>query len=767
MPLPPHAVPSLMSARSQPFEGSHRSNPQGLLVRQGTCAGSMHAPETSHVASATKSSGPVQWAILQTAPAGIGPHVPSSPPPFNFAVQALHGSLQSLSQQTPLTQKAGPGAQSPGTLHGVARAAGAARSDAARIGAPRSDAANEGRSVRESIGAEDSRIVRGWFHDGLGASSMPRMGKPARALAAFLLLAAPIGCRAPAEAIVDITTDACDAKPITAVSAGFLNDIEAKAPDTTTAQCTGDSVGSIVIVPPDGAEEDSPFAFKVVAGLGGSLDGCKPPDYGPQCIVARRAMRFVPNHPFHVPVRMSQACAGVKCPADQTCLDGACHSSTVDPGTCDTAAGCEPGGVAPPFELELGGKGLQIAHALAVGDDGTIAVVGTFDGRPDLGGGALASNGGKDMFVATYSQAGLFRWAKTFGGSGDDDALSVAIGDGGAVYVAGRFEAKVDFGGGKVTSKGAGDAVLIKLTSFGTFVWAQPFGGAEEDEALGVTAVAGKGVLVAGDFGASWSLGADKLTSAGDVDAFVARFGTDGTPIWARSIGGAGRDSAGAVAADGAGNAYFAGYFEQKMSPSSGEQLAAAGAGDVLFGSFDPAGTLRWAKGFGSKANDRAMGLAARGARVVMTGSLGGAVVLDGSPITTSSAGFVATFDGDGKLGWGKAFGDAGARGEGVALTDDSIVLGGEIGSGAVFGSKPIAPMGAESPFVAVLDSTGAPIWANAFKSSHFAFATGVGAAPGGFAVTAGWFTEKLDLGDRTIASQEAEDLFLLRIAPP
>src|SRR5689334_5678184 len=177
--------------------------------------------------------------------------------------------------------------------------------------------------------------------------------------------------------------------------------------DTTTDQCTGGEIGSIVLYPDDGPQ-DGPLVFKVVSSLGSTpVEECVAPFYGQDCIVARRSMHFVPHHPFEVPISMEIACAGLLCPDNQTCVGGTCVASDLDPDDCDKPEGCEPTpDTVPPWQQKFGGTGQQMARHLARGADGTVVVTGNFTPTVDLGGGPIAANpGGNDIFAAAYSPA--------------------------------------------------------------------------------------------------------------------------------------------------------------------------------------------------------------------------------------------------------------------------------------------------------------------------------------------------------------------------
>ncbi len=600
---------------------------------------------------------------------------------------------------------------------------------------------------------------------------MTTIARIQRAGALAALLATPLGCREPTEAVLEITTDG-DCKDVggTGITPGPIGAIESRPFGTTTSNCTSGDIGSIVLLPPDGPK-DVPFAFKVVTSLGTPIESCTGPTYGEGCIVSRRAMRFVPHHAFHVPVRMSQVCAGVSCPEDQTCVDGICRSVTVDPNGCDDPAGCEPTpGEIPVFQSQFGGPGQQMARHLALGDDGALVLAGNFDDEIDFGAGPLAHHGGSDVFLASFSQAGTLRWSRSFGGDGFDEGIAVAADAHGSVYLGATFDKTIDFGGGPLTSKGSTDVALVKLTSFGKLSWAIRFGGALGDAPSKVVADSKGNVHVVGHFSGEMTIGATTLTSAGGADLFLASFDSSGKARWAKSFGGPEDDGANGVGTDADDNIYLAGYFRGDMAIDESTKLHALGAGDVLIASLDTNGAPRWAKSFGTQANDLALDLAARDDRVVITGTVASKTTIDGTPLVAGPLdGFVASFEKDGALAWAKAFGgEGGDRGTSVAIAiDGSLVVGGDTFSGTIFNAAPTKAGGPLSPFVAVLERDGKPRWAKTFASALFATATGVGAPKDGAAFLAGWFDDALDADGTPFTSKGGEDLMLLRVVAP
>jgi len=111
-----------------------------------------------------------------------------------------------------------------------------------------------------------------------------------------------------------------------------------------------------------------------------------------------------------------------------------------------------------------GGPGNEAGRGVALDGVGNIVITGAFDGTTDLGGGALTSAGGSDVFVAIYGPSGAHRFSLRFGGTGDDGGSKAAVDRSGNVALVGSFAEEVDLGGGgKLKSAGATDVFLVQL----------------------------------------------------------------------------------------------------------------------------------------------------------------------------------------------------------------------------------------------------------------------------------------------------------------
>ena len=232
----------------------------------------------------------------------------------------------------------------------------------------------------------------------------------------------------------------------------------------------------------------------------------------------------------------------------------------------------------------FGGKGNDGVGELVRGPTGDQALVGTFHVALDLGTGPLTGAFPDEVlrntgYVARRDASGRTVFAHAFGGSTVPQA--VALDAQGNTYVLATVDGTPGLGLGELRNAGA----LWKLDPSGATVWARDLGKARP---YGLAVGADGRVLVTGHFLAELQLDGQKLTSAGEDDAFVATFDGQGHLQHLRSFGSPAQNEWGAVAGlDAAGTAYVAGVYSGPTDFGAGP--LETGVGSALFvAAFDP-----------------------------------------------------------------------------------------------------------------------------------------------------------------------------------
>ncbi len=193
--------------------------------------------------------------------------------------------------------------------------------------------------------------------------------------AALAALAFPLGSCAPATAItVDVYTEvACSMNAeVSLTVAPTLAELAGGVPSSTNTGCSASGhVGSVVIAP-DG-DRGKRIAFAVATRTdNGSIDECSASPLPAACIVARRQLRFAPGDDLPMRIDLRNACKGVDCPEDQTCVNGVCVGADVTE-TCKE--GCDETALATPTSCATTG-----ATLIAAGVTGVVRAIATEGG---------------------------------------------------------------------------------------------------------------------------------------------------------------------------------------------------------------------------------------------------------------------------------------------------------------------------------------------------------------------------------------------------
>jgi fibronectin type 3 domain-containing protein len=292
----------------------------------------------------------------------------------------------------------------------------------------------------------------------------------------------------------------------------------------------------------------------------------------------------------------------------------------------------------------IGGAGYDQGNAIAADGSGNVFVtgyIGAASAGVDFGGGALVSAGSYDVFLAKYTSSGAFQWAKRFGGSGNDTGMAVATDGSGNVYVTGSFEGTANFGGSNLSSSGLRDIFVAKYSATGTHLWSRKFGGSGDEVGYSLAVDTAGGLFLAGKFQGSVNFGGASLSSAGGDDIFLAKLsGADGSHVWSKGMGSTSSDAALGVDVDGSGNAVLTGYFTGTVN-LGGASLSGSGI-NVFVAKYSSAGAHVWSKQFGGFDTQIANSVAAGpNGQAIVTGYFASTVDF-GTGLLTSLGGYDA-----------------------------------------------------------------------------------------------------------------------------
>ena len=221
---------------------------------------------------------------------------------------------------------------------------------------------------------------------------------------------------------------------------------------------------------------------------------------------------------------------------------------------------------------------------------------GNFGGNVTFDGNTFTTFGGGDIFLAKYSPSGTLLWARQDGSStvGDSDVgRSLVIDPIGNIGLVGRFVGTASFGSMTVASNGGLDICLAKYDSNGEPIWVKGAGGSGQDVGQGIGVDSDGNFSITGWFSGSANFGSTVLTSAGARDVFAARYDSDGNELWAISMGGSEEDFAYDLTCDADGNSFITGGFRGSCD-FGGTILTSVGSDDIFVAKVNPQGGLEW-----------------------------------------------------------------------------------------------------------------------------------------------------------------------------
>jgi hypothetical protein len=260
---------------------------------------------------------------------------------------------------------------------------------------------------------------------------------------------------------------------------------------------------------------------------------------------------------------------------------------------------------------QLGGPNQEKGEAVAVDAEGNVAFTGLFSATAKLGELTMKANGSDDAFVAGLDAKGNVSWLWSVGGLGSDNASAIAAVPGGGWLVAISFADSVHVGGVQLTSRGDDDIALVKLTKAGDVQWVTQLGGDSYDLVNRLAVDASGGIYALGAFKGTTDFGGGPLknASSGELDLVLARFDPAGRHLWSKSVGNVFNEKPGGLAVDPAGGIVITGSFDKELD-FLGTKLVSKGESDAFVAKFGGDGTLAWIKTYGAEREDAGFGVA-------------------------------------------------------------------------------------------------------------------------------------------------------------
>jgi hypothetical protein len=501
---------------------------------------------------------------------------------------------------------------------------------------------------------------------------------------------------------------------------------------------------------------------------------------------------------------------GKSCSAGTDCMNSVCTAGVCQAATCKdsvkngTESGTDCGGTCPhcPDGQPCGGgadcvstlcqamvcqsnvvwadgagdAAAQSVAGVAIDAMGNTLIAGSFHGSIDLGGGALASAGGSDIFVAKLDGAGKHVWSKRFGDAADQTAGAVAVDAMGEVWLTGAVTGTVDFGGGPLANAAdpLTDVFLASLSSSGAYVSAKRFNATLAQRGTALAINASGAMALGGVFDGTVDLGCGLISSAGGGDVFLARLDTTGPCIYSKRFGDAAPQELAAAAVDATGNVVLGGRFQGAVSFGGAPLSMMGGTFGAFVAKLDPTGAHLFSTSFGNSMNAQEVQGAAFDANgnVFVSGVFSGSLVAGN--ITLNSAGgsdlFVVKLDPGGAAVWGLRFGDAADQVGPLRVGADdkgNVVVAGTLQGAADFGGGSLASVGSDDVVVAKLDASGNHQWSVRYGDAGSQQATALATSGSTSAVLGGAFQGSPDIGGKKLTSAGDYDALVMGVTTP
>ncbi len=330
---------------------------------------------------------------------------------------------------------------------------------------------------------------------------------------------------------------------------------------------------------------------------------------------------------------------------------------------------------------------------------------GTLDFDPATGISEHTSNGGEDLFLAKYDCNGNFLWANSFGNSALQRSSKLIIDDNDNVIFTGFFVGTIDFDPGsgieELTSidvgMGGSDIFLAKYDSNGDFIWVNSYADITNEQSFDLCLDNSGNIIMTGywcdnlftkqffiyridsngspvdgfmipcdiesvgysittdvsnnfyvtgiyqgtiDFDLSTNV--SELTSQGYKDVFIAKYNTNFSFVWAKSIGGTSTDEPVNINLSSDNTIQVAGNFKDivDFDPGSGTDFfTSLGETDIFILNLDTAGNYISKNIIGDLSYDVIDRMYFNNGNMIIAGSFDGTVDFDpGSNIENLSS---------------------------------------------------------------------------------------------------------------------------------
>ena len=354
------------------------------------------------------------------------------------------------------------------------------------------------------------------------------------------------------------------------------------------------------------------------------------------------------------------------------------------------------------------------ANGIALDSNLNVYIIGTTmstTGITTIGAFQTTSGGGRDAFLAKFSNSGAIQWATFYGGTNNDEGRGIATDRSLNVIFTGFTYSSnnISTSGAHQSGYGGGsyDAFIVKFGPMGNRIWGTYYGGVASDAGYGVATDTSGNILITGNTLSTSgiaSTGAHQTVQAGSYDAFIVKFNSTGVRQWGTYIGGAGGDFGISITSDISGNIFVTGKTASTtgFATTGAFKTTLSGSEDAFITKFSGSGIRQWGTYYGGNGSESGNGIALDNSGNILI--VGDANYYNSTGMATTGAyqtvfgggtydAFLAKFNSSGTTRyWGTYFGGSGED-EGMAVA--TTVIGNIFISGQTASTSGIATSGA------------------------------------------------------------------------
>jgi hypothetical protein len=232
------------------------------------------------------------------------------------------------------------------------------------------------------------------------------------------------------------------------------------------------------------------------------------------------------------------------------------------------------------WKQQLGTSASDYSNGIATDSSGNVYLTGNADGAVP--------------WVAKYSPSGKLQWKQQLDPSDYDTSDGIATDSSGNVYLTGNV-----YGPPLIGSFRNKSIWVAKFDSNGTQLWREIAGSITGNSLVNITAAG----ITTDDSGNAYLTG--YIASYGYATSWVYKHNSNGTQLWAKQLDYSGDYAASSdIATDSSGNIYLAGTTDSKVGDQQYGRL------DAWAAKYDSNGTELWTKQLGTTDDDISRGVA-------------------------------------------------------------------------------------------------------------------------------------------------------------